>query len=63
MARKLHAPRPYSEIYADCGKPIGEVEIAEDPDDVNCRTCLHKRQLRTERKEAFKPIQGEWLNT
>ena len=62
MSRKFHAPRPYSEIYTDCGKLINEVEVPEDPDNVDCRTCLHKRQLRTERKETFKPIQNEWLN-
>ena len=64
MARKLHAPRPYSQIWTDCGKVIGEeATIADDPDKVDCRTCLHKRRLREERKERFKPIENEWLNT
>ena len=63
--RKLHAPRPMSKIWTDCGiLIIDEKTVAEHADDVDCRTCLFKRESREERARVFRAsgASGAWLN-
>jgi len=54
-----------SNIWTDCGiLIIDEKTIAEDADDVTCKTCLFKRSSREERAEVFRDSGafGEWLH-
>ena len=62
---RRHAPRPYSTDRTDCGRKVTDADVvAEHSDDVDCKSCLHRRLLREERAAAFRDsgATGAWLS-